>query len=270
MFTHRDKVEEKPYDPDRDFLSIDTQLCIVPITKDEKFPENIVGTGFLIGFNGLSYVVTAKHVLKDLENPNIVFSDKKFEPWPIGTSVFSQFGITWIEHPDGIDVAAIPIILPAQIDKEINNRELAVKITISPEKILSESVVEHFGFGGKRTGKNKLTGKPIATPAGIEGLFISGNSKEIIIRSSAEEGDSGGPLFIKQNEKSGTVIGVVSLTSKLTTVTNPHQGQYTGKTTAIPIMESFKILNSDKMKNQVKIGLTKKNEYGKKIKDQLF
>jgi len=262
MFSHRDEIEEKPYDNDRDFLSIDTQLCIVPITKDEKFPENIVGTGFLIGFNGLSYVVTAKHVLKDLENPHIVFSDKKVEPWPIGTSVFSQFEIKWLEHPDGMDVIAIPIILPAQIDKEIINRELSVKITIPPEKIIPQSVVKHFGFGGKRTGKNKHTGKPIATPAGIEGLFISGNPKEILIRSSAEQGDSGGPLFVKQDEKAGTIIGVVSMTSTLTTITNPHQGQYTGKTTAIPIMESFKILNSDKMKKQVEIGLEKKKEYG--------
>ena len=265
---HKDEIIEKPRDPETDFVTIETHLCIVPIIKDEKkFPESIVGTGFLVEYNGLSYIITVKHVIKDLSDPIIMFSDKKLSLMPIGISVLNNFEIDWVDHPKGLDLVAIPIILPKSIDKLIGNRHFQIKKIVKPEYIKPNSSVKHMGFGGKRTGRNKKTKKPMATPAGIFGRFISYDDKEILIYSSAEDGDSGGPLFVKESSKTGALIGIIRTTSKSTKITNPQDGEYTGSTTAIPISHIYEILESKKMKTQLVIGKQRVKELNDRMLD---
>lgn len=91
MLKHKEEVNETKYDPNSDFVDPKVQLCVVPISKNEgKFPENIVGTGFLVNYNGLSYIVTAKHVIKDLEILLLFFQIEKWNHFQLEPQYFKN------------------------------------------------------------------------------------------------------------------------------------------------------------------------------------
>ena len=236
MLKHREVVNETKYDPNSDYVDPKARLCVVPISKNEgDFPENIKGTGFLVNFNGLSYIVTVKHVIEELENPIIVFSDRKMKPFPIGTSVFQGFGINWIEHPDGEDLVVISLILPKSLDNKIENLHLTIKKSYHPHLIKPKIGIKHLGYGGKRTGHAKESKEGIAIPSSINGTFVSGNSDEILVRSPAEEGDSGGPLFVKESSKTAVLPLCAPSNSSLSYPTVPFIPPINSKPHVLPL-----------------------------------
>ena len=255
---HEEEVIYHKYNPRTDFVQKDFYESVVPIlTGSGKFPENIIGTGFLMN-NGdglASYIVTAKHVLRGEKNPNIMLTSKTGTQMQVGTETLEAFGAKWISHPDGKDLAAIPLILPKRLDEKIRNRRIVMNSKLDQSKIRMGAQIKHIGYGGKMTGKNKKTGELLGLPGAAFGTYESGTKEIIKIRSACIEGDSGSPLFLNRG-KGISIIGVL-VKGRPLKKEETQTADVVGNTTVIPIEHVFKILNSKQMRKQVLSGLDK-------------
>jgi len=261
---HEEEVIYRPYNPRKDFVQKHFYESVVPILTDTgEFPQNIIGTGFLMN-NGdglASYIVTAKHVLRGEKNPNIMLTTKAGTQMQVGTDTLKMFGVRWIPHPDGKDLAAIPLILPKRADDKIRNRRILRGTTIEPSRIGNGAQLKHIGYGGKMTGKNKNTGMVLGLPGASFGAYESGTRELITVRSACLEGDSGSPLFL--NRGNGiTIIGVIVKGRSLKKI-ELHTRNVIGNTIALPIHHVDKILNSIPMKQQVIKGLEKVENFNR-------
>lgn len=259
---HEEEVIYHPYNPKTDFVQKDFYESVVPILTDTgKFPQNIIGTGFLMNNDDrlASYIITAKHVLRGEKNPNIMLTSKAGTQMQVGTDTLKMFGVRWIPHPDGKDLAAIPLILPKIADDKIRNRRIVRRSTLEPSGIRNGAQVKHIGYGGKMTGKNKKTGKVLGMPGAAFGVYGSGTRDLIKVRSACLEGDSGSPLFL--NRGGGiSIIGVIIQGRPLKKIELKRRS-VVGNTTALPIHHVYKILNSKQMKQQVVRGLKKVEDF---------
>lgn len=252
MSSMKDKEEVTyiPYDPKIDFGKIEFLSCVVPIVNESKrFPDNLVGTSFLLNYDKVSFVVTAKHVLTDLENPIIQFTGKNEQNITVGTKAFNNYGIDWIKHPN-LDIAILPSLLPTSVSKKITNHYIIQKNIIDISIIQEGTKIKHIGFGEKKIGYYEKSKKPFILKGTALGLFEEIKNGKIVVKSPARFGDSGSPLFLK-TPTGGGLIGVVTNADTIVKVTNKNDGEYTGKTTAIPINHVFEIINSEKMKKMI-------------------
>lgn len=259
---HEEEVVYHQYNPKTDFVQKNFYESVVPILTDTgKFPQNIIGTGFLMNNNeGLaSYIITAKHVLRGETNPNIMLTSKAGTQMQIGTDTLKMFGVRWIPHPDGKDLTAIPLILPKRVDDKIRNRRIVRRTVLEPSRIRNGAQVKHIGYGGKMTGKNKKTGEILGMPGAAFGVYEFGTRELIKVRSACLEGDSGSPLFLNRG-KGISIIGVIVKGRPLKKV-ELQRRNVIGNTTALPIHHVFKILSSKQMKQQVVRGLEKVEEF---------
>lgn len=263
---HEEEVVYHPYNPRTDFVQKNFYESVVPILKDTgKFPQNIIGTGFLMNNDeGLaSYIITAKHVLRDEKNPNIMLTSKAGTQMQVGTDTLKMFEVRWISHPDGKDLAAIPLILPKRADDKIRNRRIVRRAALEPSRIRNGAQVKHIGYGGKMTGKNKKTGEILGMPGAAFGVYESGTRELIKIRSACLEGDSGSPLFL--NRGMGiSIIGVIVKGRPLKKL-ELQRKNVIGNTIALPIHHVYKILNSKQMKQQVLRGLKKVEDFNRMV-----
>ncbi|MBL7002127.1 MAG: hypothetical protein ISR80_05160 [Nitrosopumilus sp.] len=256
-----EKVNLTPYDPTTDFIPQEFYQSVIPIIKNSgNYPENIIGTGFLIQYNGVSYIVSAKHVVESEDNPSMFFTGKGSTPIILGTDTFRGFGLDWISHPRGLDVAVMPLILPTSISQKIINNKIIQNKTIDPATIKPNVRTKHLGYGGKMTGVYKRTQKLSGTPGAAFGRYVIGNMDEITIKSPARFGDSGSPLFVKFEQKSRILVGVVTRTGTRVKITNVEDGEYTGETKAIPIQHVLDIINSKSTQEKIKNANKKIND----------
>jgi len=255
---HEEKVIYHPYNPRTDFVQKHFYESVVPILTDTgRFPQNIIGTGFLMN-NGdglASYIITAKHVLRGEKNPNIMLTSKTGTKMPVGTTTLNMFGVSWLPHPDGKDLASIPLILPKRFDERIRNRRIVSRAPLEPSGIRNGAQVKHIGYGGKMTGKNNRTGELLGIPGAAFGSYEYGTRELIQVRSACLEGDSGSPLFLNRG-KGISIIGVLVKGRSLKKIELKGRNVI-GNTIALPIHHVFKILNSKQMKQQVVKGLEK-------------
>lgn len=261
---HEEEVVYHPYNPRTDFVQKNFYESVVPILTDTgKFPQNIIGTGFLMNNDeGLaSYIITAKHVLRDEKNPNIMLTSKAGTQMQVGTDTLKMFGVRWISYPDGKDLAAIPLILPKRADDKIRNRRIVRRTALEPSRIRNGAQVKHIGYGGKMTGKNKKTGEILGMPGAAFGVYESGTRELIKIRSACLEGDSGSPLFLNRG-KGISIIGVIVKGRPLKKL-ELQRKNVIGNTIALPIHHVYKILNSKQMKQQVVRGLEKVEDFNR-------
>jgi len=261
---HEEKVIYHPYNPRTDFVQKHFYESVVPILTDTgKFPQNIIGTGFLMntGDRLASYIITARHVLRGEKNPNIMLTSKAGTQMQVGTDALKMFGVRWILHPDGKDLAAIPLILPKIADDKIRNRRIVRGSVIVPSGIRNGAQVKHIGYGGKMTGKNNRTGEVLGMPGAAFGVYAYGTRELIKVRSVCLEGDSGSPLFLNRG-KGISIIGVIVQGRPLKKI-DLKKRIVVGNTTALPIHHVYKILNSKQMKQQVVRGLKKAENFGR-------
>jgi len=262
---HEEKVLYKTYNPRTDFVQSHFYESVVPILTDTgKFPQNIIGTGFLMNYDGsASYIITAKHVLRGEKNPNIMLTSKAGTQMQVGTDTLKMFGVDWISHPDRKDLAAIPLILPKRVDDKIRNRRIVRGSVIESSKIKIGAQVKHIGYGGKKAGKNRKTGEVLGMPGAAFGIFATGTRDLIKVRSPCLEGDSGSPLFLNRG-KGITIIGIIVKGSPLERIDSKKKN-VVGNTTALPIHHVYKILNSKQMRQQVVKGLEKAKSFDRII-----
>jgi hypothetical protein len=78
---------------------------------------NCIGTGFLVGYDGSGYLVTAKHLAHDLgQDPFLIRLNKRD-----GTSEnIHADGADWAEHPDpSVDIALVPFNLSGRLPYDV-------------------------------------------------------------------------------------------------------------------------------------------------------
>ena len=215
----------------------------VPILTDPGLTTNDVeGTGFLLQYGNVNYVVTATHVLEKSVNPMIGYHKTDGTLQQVSADKLSKIAhLNWIHHPDGSDVSAIPFSVQDYMD-----------VTVIPENDWNlnavtnkGNLVTHLGYP-QGTGSPYADGSPAFFPVVMSGVILSGNANEIITFTNGQHGASGGPLFLKRNSQNPQLIGIA-----YEVILTPNK-QYQNKTRSLPIQHIKKILDSDLMKNQVK------------------
>jgi hypothetical protein len=218
-----------------------------PIVESDEKLENIVGAAFMIIYQKVPYIVTAKHVI-EFENPIVRFTTTSRKTLDLETKYFNKLGLDWISHPKGLDLVAIPFHVPVNIVPRI------FKFPIPEDRWNNSSFpkpgneIRHLGYP-EQTTTPYPDGSPSNHPQGMEGKISSIESEKITIRSPAQHGASGGPLFVR-GTNGPHLIGVVTETKVNVKPTNPFDGEYLGITTSIPIGFVKDILTSKEMVSQ--------------------
>jgi len=221
--------------------------CTFPIVElKDNSKKEIVGASFLLLYRKIPYIVTAKHVI-NFENPIVRFTLRDKRTFDIESNYFRQLGLEWIPHQK-TDLAAIPINLPLKLVKKISKFPLKEEVWSDTIKLKNGDEIRHLGYPEQAT-THYPDGKPSNYPQGMNGKIISVNTNEIVVRSPAQYGASGGPLFVRSTT-GPHLIGVIVKTTVKTKPTNALEGEYQGVTTAIPIRYVRDILVSDRMKQQ--------------------
>jgi hypothetical protein len=173
---------------------------------------NCVGTGFLVQYDGLGHLVTAKHLAKQLGNDPFLIRINKHD----GTSEnLHADGAKWAEHPDPlVDVAAIPfnisqsrghqaIYLPSSM--MLTNEALAtdpihvgdLTYTIGLFRYMSGErrnlPVVHFGSIALMPSDEKIPIRDWRDPDGKRIIKVEG----YLVETQAMPGLSGSPVFAR-------------------------------------------------------------------------
>lgn len=203
--------------------------------------NDVIGTGFLIQHGKVNYVVTAKHVLENSVNPMIGYHQTNGDLQRVSSDKLSSIAhLEWINHPNGLDISAIPFSVQDYMDVQVipkNDWNL-------PTNMNKGDLVIHLGHP-QGYGASYANGKLAFFPIAMSGTVLDGNQNEIITHTNGQGGASGGPLFLKRDGQNPQLIGIAVqaiLTSK---------DQYQNKTRSLPILNVKKILESEPMKKQV-------------------
>jgi len=195
-----------------------TVVFIGGVGKEEKPFYN--ATGFLVSIQNINHLITAKHVVQDLETGKLrddemlVFFNSK-DGGIISRSIenIKQAGkVNWIFHKNAeVDIAIIPFGINLQKDD--------VKVVPDELFLLSDSIFELYDvfFLSYQPGiEPKIDISPVIR-SGI--ISMINNDKSFYIDASAFPGNSGSPVFLKPslirfNEKGEISIGGDSLGGK--------------------------------------------------------
>lgn len=215
--------------------------CTLPILEYPGLTfDNVQGSSFVIKFNDVDYIVTAKHVVKDLRDPIIRFySDNRTLYNASSHKLNNIAGLKWGYHPDNLDLAVMPFAVPR------NSKIMPISEcywNVNPD-LKENSEILHLGFPHKEHA-DFTDGTSGFFPVMMPGIIIGKNGNNIITKNAALHGASGGPLFLKQG-RTPFLIGV-AIKSKVLL-----NGKYRYTTTSVPIANIIRILDSEQMKEQV-------------------
>lgn len=232
------------------WLPPEWRKCAVPILRQPaKSFDDITGSAFLLEYKKKPYLVTAEHVTK-MKNLVIAFPKKDRHVVGLNSSDFQQAGLKWIKHPAGLDLAAIPFHLPFSPIKELD-LWLPTENKWTPlSKFKVGDTVAHLGYPEK--GTSNYTDKSRSTfPQAMPGKIIRLNQQPYIIMETAgAHGASGGPVFLKRENKSSCLIGIVITATKYGKHTCPNEGKYLNETKALVISLIKDVLETEEMQRQ--------------------
>lgn len=239
------------------WLPSDMRKCTIPIlVQPGKIPDDIRGSAFLLRHNKKEYIVTARHVT-EIKNPVLAFSAKTHQPICVDFSYFQKKGLSWVNHPKGLDLAVMPFLVPQEFVDKLDLWFISEDKWTTPAKINIADEVAHLGYPEKGT-SNYLGGKPSLFPQGMPGKVIKINQSEIIMNTAAAHGASGGPVFLRRKDMSPFLVGVVTETRMYGSPTCQIKAEYRNKTTSLVISQIIDILQTKEMKLQ--FNKNKKNQ----------
>jgi len=218
------------------------------LSQPAKTFNDIVGSAFLLHYEKIPYIVSASHVI-EMENPVIAFSKKDRQLVCISSSFLQQAGLKWIKHPAGFDLVAIPFHLPLSLVRELDVLSITEDKWASQPKIKLGDEVAHLGYPQKGTSRY-CDGSPCIFPQGMPGTIICLDGFEIIMRTAGAHGASGGPVFLRRENNSPLLVGVVTKENVFGQQTRPTEAKYLNKTTALIASLIKDILESEQMKEQ--------------------
>lgn len=242
----KDKVGIKTTGPDN-WLPPAWYQGTLPIIEKKNDSEIMVGAAFMLQLEKIHYIVSAKHVI-DIDNPIIRFTTKARKTLDFETKYFNNLNLDWISHQQGMDLAAIPLHLSLSVVPKIFKYPVIEDRWNSQVTLKPGNEIRHLGYPEGATTPYP-DGSPSNHPQGMEGKILSINANEIIVRSPAQHGASGGPLYVR-TDNGPHLIGVITRTQVNVKPTNPLEGEYLGVTTAVPIGYVKDILKSQEMTTQ--------------------
>lgn len=166
---------------------------------------NSTGSSFIIYEDGKSYLVTAKHVLGNIKNEQvIVFEFYKDSLW------IKTAGTALLHDNPGIDIAVIDLNDPSE-------RKNNIGLTTNGVLYGDEGYFLGFPYGLKvRNTENINAGLPfpLVKKAIISAMFNENGITTLFLDGQNNPGFSGGPIVFKNIDKSKkykwNIIGVVS------------------------------------------------------------
>lgn len=180
----------------------------------EKNGKYYVGTGFFYNFNlgsntSNSYLVTNKHVVKDISKTKLTFNQKineKADYGNLATVEFTPSQLSWINHPDSsIDLSILKLESILQHFKR-QGKEIFIR-TLDSSLIPNDSIWNTFNYldevimigypSGIIDQHNNLPIARIGSTASIPKLKFD-NIEQFVYDISTFGGSSGSPVFIRQ------------------------------------------------------------------------
>ena len=232
-----------------EWLPKNWRKCTFPIlSQPAKTFNDITGSAFLLHYKRIPYIVTASHVI-EIKNPVIAFSKKDRQVIGVSSSDLQQVGLRWIKHSAGLDLAAIPFHLPLSFVKELDLRSITEDQWTMPPKIKVGDEVAHLGYPQKGT-SIYLDGSPSTFPQAMPGKIIRLNSPYFVMKTAGAHGASGGPVFLRRENNSPCLIGIVVEARMFGRRARPEEVEYLNETKAVTISLIKDILEAGEMKKQ--------------------
>jgi len=242
----RDKIEVKRGDPRTSWFPKEFDKSAFPIMKQPATEiEHIDGTAFVMYYKTIPYVVTAAHVLK-MDNPAIHFLLKSAMGRSFSTSYFNELGIDWIKNEE-LDLAAIPFHVHSGALKPLHIFPIQEEWWNLEIDLRPGNSVKHLGYPEQQT-TNFPDGSPSMVAMGMAGDILAASSQLIRLRTPAQLGASGGPVFVR-TDYGPRLIGVASETDVFATP-SLTEGEYLGKTSVVPIHLLKSLFDSKEMQDQ--------------------
>lgn len=186
----------------------------------ERKIGRISGTGFIVSHNGMTYVVTAKHVANALDNSStILLNASKDSSISITLAWLHQQPVIpnarWFNHPTA-DIALHPVCYPAG---KLDLLSLGTSSIPRAEKrvnLLTDVIILGFplGLGVHATSspiaKKVQVGSDITT---VDLPDVSPKLKFYLLDQAVAQGYSGSPVFCSEEIPSGVSIGGKSVSA---------------------------------------------------------
>ena len=232
-----------------EWLPKNWRKCTFPIlSQPAKTTNDMSGSAFLLNYKRINYIVTAGHVI-EIENPVIAFSKKDRQVVSVSSFDLQETGLRWIKHPAGFDLAAIPFLLPPSCAKELDVLKITEDFWTLAPQIKVGYEIAHLGDPEKGTSIYS-DGSLSIFPQAMPGKIIRFNTCTITMRTAGAHGASGGPVFLRRNNSSPYLIGVVTEATMFGKPTRPAESEYRNETKALVASLVKDILESEEMKQQ--------------------
>jgi Trypsin-like peptidase domain len=205
--------------------------------------DSYVGTGFVFEHKSALFLVTAKHVIKNMQKGSLIFTEARDGKARIGarcTIPMNNFERHWCVHPDeDIDVAVISFssLLKFANDQGVDLYYYPISSPMLPteETVKIIDAFEEIIFIGYSSGLwddvnlIPITRKGItATPI----LIDFQGKKEFLISASVFPGSSGSPVFLYKTGAYHHRSGAIAMGTQLIflgLVKDAYNGRETGK-----------------------------------------
>jgi hypothetical protein len=184
-----------------------------------------------------------------MENPVVVFNKKDRHFLGVSSRCLAQTGLRWIKHPAGLDLAAIPFHLPLSLVKQLDVFAIKEDQWTPQSKIKVGDVVAHLGYPQKGTSVYS-DGAPSIFPQGMPGKIIRLNPPYFIMRTAAAHGSSGGPVFLRRENNTPFLIGIIVEAKIFGKPTRPEEFEYLNETKALLVSLTKDIFETEEMRKQ--------------------
>jgi len=218
------------------------------LDQPAKTSNDIRGSAFLLQYNNKPYIVTASHVI-ETRNPVIAFSTKNRQVVVVDSSSLQQVGLSWVKHPAGLDLASIPFLLSLQLVEKLDLWLITEDKWTPQAEVKLDDKVAHLGYPERGT-SNYLGGSPSLFPQAMPGKIIQINHPDIVMETAGAHGASGGPVFLRRENKSPFLVSVVTTAIMFGRPTRPMEAEYCNKTKSLAVSHLKDILESGEMKEQ--------------------
>lgn len=218
------------------------------LNQPAKTFNDIRGTAFLLQYENKPYIVTASHVIKP-KNPVIAFSTKNRQVVRVSSSSLQQVGLRWVKHPAGLDLASIPFLLPRQLVEKLDLHLITEDKWTPQARVKLDDKVAHLGYP-ERGSSNYSDGSPSLFPQAMPGKIIQIKPPFIVMETAGAHGASGGPVFLRKENKSPFLVSVVTEERMFGRPTRLMEAKYCNKTTSLTTSLLKDIFESREMKEQ--------------------
>ena len=201
-------------------LTVTLIKATVQIDQPISDAKRMVGTGFLVSVptpGGAPQVVlvTAAHVFEKMPAPDVRIGWRvpgakgNWAYMPSNITIRSKEGAVYTQHPTQ-DIAVIPVKVPESIkDQVIPESMLADDTTFDVQHVSAGDEMMTLGYPHGLSAN--IAGFPILRAGRLASYPVSPSTgyPTFLIDLTAVPGNSGGPVFIKTNSKSGGFVAGV-------------------------------------------------------------